>query len=561
MEVFSTLTDDGGPTMPLDRISYDRLSASALDRRGFLTLAVAGAAAPAFTVTIGTLSPTSAVAADAVAGAASGASFAPRKRELRAMWISSVVNIDWPSRTGLTAADQQAEFLHWLDVAEQFNLNAVFVQVRPTADAFWPSPLEPWSQYLTGVQGRDPGYDPLAFIVEQAHRRNLELHAWYNPYRVSMGADPSKLVPEHPGRVHPEWIWAYGGKLYFDPGLPEVQEHIQQAILHSVEHYDLDGVHFDDYFYPYPVAGQTVPDAATYAAHGAGFDTIADWRRHNVDTFVQSVSGRIKALKPWVKFGISPFGIWRNRASDPLGSETAGSQSYDLQFADTRKWVLEGWLDYINPQIYWQFGLAVADYAKLVPWWADVAAASGTHLYIGEALYKVTSGVFTDPAELSNHLTFDRDIDAQQAPVHGNVYFSAKHVPADPQGSMSRVFADHYAHPAIVPAMPWLPASPVRAPVLARAVHGAGGVTVQWSDAAPPTERATSFAIYRVDGPADAIDVELASNLVATRRAEPGIVQRFIDAMAEPGREYTYAVTALDRIWNESAPSGVRVTE
>ena len=545
--------------MPLDPTPHDARRMPGMDRRGFLTLAVAGAAASAFTVTIGTLSPSPASASTAAVGA-SGAP-APRKRELRAMWISSVVNIDWPSRTGLSAADQQAEFLHWLDVAEQFNLNAVFVQVRPTADAFWPSPLEPWSQYLTGVQGQDPGYDPLAFIVEEAHRRNLELHTWYNPYRVSMGADPSRLVPEHPARVHPEWVWAYGGKLYFDPGLPEAQEHIQQAILHSVEHYDIDGVHFDDYFYPYPVAGQAIPDAATFAAHGNGFADIADWRRHNVDTFVQSVSQRIKALKPWVKFGISPFGIWRNRTTDPLGSETGGSQSYDMQFADTRKWVLEGWLDYINPQIYWQFGLAVADYAKLVPWWADVAEASGTHLYIGEALYKVTSGVFTDPAELSKHLTFDREIDATRAPVHGNVYFSAKHVPADPQGSMSLVRADHYSRPAIVPAMPWLPAGAVRRPVLANAVHGAGGVTVQWTDAAPPVSRATSFAVYRVDGSAAAIDIEDAANLVATRRAQPGVVQRFVDASAEPGAVYTYAVTALDRVWNESAPSGVRVTE
>ena len=545
--------------MPLDRTPHDPVASPALDRRGFLTLAVAGAAASAFTVTIGALSPTPAFGATAETTAAPA--FAPRKRELRAMWISSVVNIDWPSRTGLSADQQRDEFLHWLDVAEQFNLNAVFVQVRPTADAFWPSPLEPWSQYLTGVQGQDPGYDPLAFVVDEAHRRNLELHAWYNPYRVSMQADPSKLVPTHPARVHPEWVWAYGGKLYFDPGLPEAQEHIQRAILHSVEHYDLDGVHFDDYFYPYPVAGQTLPDAATYAAHGAGFDDIAAWRRHNVDTFVRSVSERIKALKPWVKFGISPFGIWRNRSTDPLGSETGGSQSYDMQFADTRKWVLEGWLDYINPQIYWQFGLAVADYAKLVPWWADVAAASGTHLYIGEALYKVTSGVFTDPAELSNHLTFDRNIDATQAPVHGNVYFSAKHVPADPKGSMSLVRADHYAHPAMVPAMPWLPSTPVQPPVLARAEHVAGGVEVQWSDAAQPDRRATSFAVYRVDGRVDAIDVEDAANLMATRRAEPGVVQRFLDTAAEPGREYTYAVTALDRVWNESAPGGVRTTE
>jgi uncharacterized lipoprotein YddW (UPF0748 family) len=541
--------------MPLDHMPTDHPARIGLDRRGFLTLAVAGAAASAFTVTVGALSPSPAFGAES--GAAAG-TFGPRKRELRAMWISSVVNIDWPSRTGLSAADQQAEFLHWLDVAERFNLNAVFVQVRPTADAFWPSPLEPWSQYLTGVQGQDPGYDPLGFIVEEAHRRNLELHAWYNPYRVSMQADPAKLVPEHPARVHPEWIWAYGGKLYFDPGLPEAQEHIQQAILHSVEHYDLDGVHFDDYFYPYPVAGQVIPDDATYAAHGAGFDDIAAWRRHNVDTFVHSISERIKALKPWVKFGISPFGIWRNRATDPLGSETGGSQSYDLQFADTRKWVLEGWLDYINPQIYWQFGLAVADYLKLVPWWADVAATSGTHLYIGEALYKVTSGVFTDPAELSNHLTFDREIDAAGTPVHGNVYFSANHVPADPKGSMSRVLADHYSRPAIVPAMEWLPATAVRAPVLAEAEPVDGGVALQWADAAPPNVRATSFAVYRADGHVSDVDVEDAANLVATVRAEPGVVQRFLDASAAAGSQYTYAVTALDRVWNESAPSRVR---
>ena len=542
--------------MPLDDAHHP--TQPALGRRGFLTLAVAGAAASAFTVTVGTLAPGAAFAAGA--GTDPAAALAPRKRELRAMWISSVVNIDWPSRTGLTADEQRAEFLHWLDVAEQFHLNAVFVQVRPTADAFYDSPYEPWSKYLTGTQGQDPGYDPLAFIVEQAHRRNLELHAWFNPYRVSMQADPAKLVPEHPARVHPEWVWAYGGKLYFDPGLPEAQEHIHRAILHAVEHYDLDGVHFDDYFYPYPVSGQTIPDAATFAAHGAGFDTVEAWRRHNVDTFVRTVSERIKAAKPWVKFGISPFGIWRNRTTDPLGSDTGGSQSYDLQFADTRRWVLEGWLDYINPQIYWQFGLAVADYAKLVPWWADVAAASGTHLYIGEALYKVTSGVFTDPAELSKHLAFDRQVDAERAPVHGNVYFSANHVPADPKGSMSLVRDEHYGRPAIVPAMPWLPATDVRAPLLAEAVRESGGVRVKWLDAAPPSRRATSFAVYRVVGDASAIDIEDAANLVATLRTTGGTEQGWLDADAEPGTRYTYAVTALDRVWNETAPSRVRTS-
>jgi len=522
-----------------------------LDRRGFLTLATAGAAGSALSVTVGSLTP--AGAAEATGAAAPTA----RKRDLRAMWISSVVNIDWPSRTGLSADELKAEYLHWLDVAVDMNLNAVFVQVRPTADAFWPSPYEPWSQYLTGTQGGDPGFDPLAFVVAETHARNLELHAWYNPYRVSMQTDPAQLVPDHPARRHPEWVWAYGGKLYFDPGLPEAREHIYTAILHSVEHYDLDGVHFDDYFYPYPVAGQTVPDAATYAEHGAGFDTIEDWRRHNVDEFVSTISRRIKQLKPWVKFGISPFGIWRNASTDPRGSDTGGSESYDLQFADTRKWVLEGWLDYINPQIYWQFGLAVADYAKLVPWWAEVAAQSGTHLYIGEALYKVTSGVFTDPAELSNHLTFCEEVTAQGTPVHGNVYFSAVHVPQDPQGSMSRVKADHYAHPALVPTMSHLPATRVQQPVLTHARRGDGGVELRWVDAAPHRRRATSFAVYRATG-GGRVDVDDATQLLGTVRSDGQVLHGFTDATAAPGERHTYAVTALDRVWNESRPSKPR---
>ena len=529
--------------------------AVAVDRRGFLTLATAGLAGSALSVTVGSMTP--AHAADPAAGTTAAGTTA-RKRELRAMWISSVVNIDWPSRTGLSADELRAEYRHWLDVAAGMHLNAVFVQVRPTADAFWPSPYEPWSQYLTGTQGGDPGFDPLAFVVAETHARNLELHAWYNPYRVSMQPDPAKLLPDHPARRHPDWVWPYGGKLYFDPGLPEAREHIYAAILHSVEHYDLDGVHFDDYFYPYPVAGQTLPDAGTYAEHGGGFATVEDWRRHNVDTFVQTISERIKQLKPWVKFGISPFGIWRNASTDPRGSDTGGSQSYDLQFADTRRWVLEGWLDYINPQIYWQFGLAVADYAKLVPWWADVAAQAGTHLYIGEALYKVTSGVFTDPAELSNHLTYCAEVTERGTPVHGNVYFSAVHVPRDPQGSMSRVRADHYAHPALVPTMPHLPGTRVQQPVLTHAHRGDEGVELRWVDAAPHRRRATSFAVYRAAGRGARVDVDDATQLLGTVRSDGRPLQGYTDATAVIGERYTYAVTALDRLWNESRPSSTR---
>lgn len=536
---------------------------SGIGRREFLTMAAAGTAAAAISVTIAALDPATALGAPAMTGNATPepASDPNLKRELRAMWIASVVNIDWPSTSGLDAETQKAEFLHWLDVAEENRLNAVFVQVRPTADAFYESPYEPWSQYLTGTQGQDPGYDPLEFMVSEAHKRNIELHAWFNPYRVSMQTDPVQLVPDHPARLHPEWVWAYGGRLYFDPGIPEAQEHIQQAILHAVESYDIDGVHFDDYFYPYPVADQALPDAGTYAQYGGGFDTIEDWRRGNVDRFVETMSRRIKETKPWVKFGISPFGIWRNSSTDPLGSETGGSESYDDQYADTRRWVLEGWLDYINPQIYWQIGLAVADYAALVPWWAEVAAQSGTQLYVGEALYKVTSGVFTDPDELTNHIDLCREVSRDVGPIHGNVYYSAVHVPADPQGAMSQVVADHYQHPALVPPMAHLPAEPVVTPVLTKARRVADGVRVHVADVGTRDARATSFAVYRVAGAADAVDTNDPANLVGTFRSAGGRVQSWLDASAAPGTDYTYAVTALDRVWNETDPSRPRVTE
>ncbi|GAA2244425.1 family 10 glycosylhydrolase [Promicromonospora sukumoe] len=534
-----------------------------IGRREFLTMATAGTAAAAIGVTISALDPATALGAPAMTGNASPSPSPDLglKRELRAMWIASVANIDWPSTSGLDADTQKAEFLHWLDVAQENRLNAVFVQVRPTADAFYDSPYEPWSKYLTGTQGQDPGYDPLAFMVEEAHRRNIELHAWFNPYRVSIETDLSQLVPEHPARQHADWVWEYHGRLYFDPGVPAAQEHIQESILHAVANYDVDGVHFDDYFYPYPVDGHVLPDIGTYELYGAGFDTIEDWRRHNVDHFVETMSVRIKETKPWVKFGISPFGIWRNSTTDPLGSETGGQESYDDLYADTRKWVLEGWLDYVNPQVYWQIGLTVADYAKLVPWWAEVAAQSGTQLYIGEALYKVTSGVFTDPEELTNHLDLCREVSRDVGPIHGNVYYSAVHVPADPQGAMSKVVADHYQHPALVPPMPHLPADPVVTPVLTKARRVPDGVKVHVADIGNKNARATSFAVYRVAGAADTVDTNDPANLVGTFRGVSGRVQSWLDTSAERGAEYTYAVTALDRVWNETDPSQPRVTE
>ncbi|MFB6440115.1 glycoside hydrolase family 10 protein [Streptomyces sp. NPDC056411] len=381
------------------------------------------------------------------AGSAAPAARAPR-REMRGMWLATVANLDWPSRAKLTAEEQQRELRAHFDTAVKRRLNAVFFQVRPTADALWPSPYEPWAQYLTGQQGRDPGWDPLDFAVREAHRRDLELHAWFNPYRIANHTDPKRLVAGHPARRHPEWVVAYGGKLYYNPGLPEVRGFVQDAMLDAVARYPVDGVHFDDYFYPYPVAGRQFDDDAAYEEYGGDFATRAAWRRNNIDRLVHEMAQRLASGGQQdgrtVRFGVSPFAVWRNQATDPKGSRTrAGVQTYDDLYADTRRWVREGWIDYIVPQVYWPIGTQAADYAELVPWWARTVDGTGVDLYIGEALYKEgdsTPAGWKDPAELSRHLTL-----AHRYPqVGGHVYFSAKEVARDRVGALARVVRDHY---------------------------------------------------------------------------------------------------------------------
>lgn len=368
-----------------------------------------------------------------------------RKRAFRGMWVATVANRDWPSRSGLTAEEQRAELLAHLDTAVERNLNAVVLQVRPTADALWPSPYEPWAQCLTGTQGRDPGWDPLGTAVEEAHARGLELHAWFNPYRVANHTDPTRLVADHPARLRPEWVLPYGGKLYYNPGLPEVRGFVQDAMLDALRRYDIDAVHWDDYFYPYPVAGQVFADDEAYARYGADFPDKASWRRNNTDLLVSEMAARIKDTKQHVAFGISPFGVWRNIATDPEGSDTrAGVQTYDDLYADTRKWIREGWIDHVVPQLYWNIGLPAADYAKLVPWWDAVVRGTGVGLYIGEALYKAGDpaqpAAWQDPKELSRHL----ELAATYRSVGGHCFFAAKEVGADRAGAMATVVADHY---------------------------------------------------------------------------------------------------------------------
>jgi uncharacterized lipoprotein YddW (UPF0748 family) len=386
-----------------------------------------------------------------------GASTEARQRraavtEMRGMWLATVNNRDWPSRTGLSTARQRGELTALLDAAVRRRLTTVMFQVRPAADALWPSPYEPWSQFLTGTQGKDPGWDPLGTAVKEAHARGLQLHAWFNPYRVALHADPSRLAASHPARKHPDWVVSYGGQLYYNPGLPEVRAFVQKAMLDAVRRYPVDGVHFDDYFYPYPVAGHSFDDAAAYRRHGGGFVSRAAWRRDNIDRLVRETAAGIRRIRPGARFGISPFGVWRNASTDQRGSATrAGIEAYDDLYADTRRWVREGWVDYIVPQLYWSIGQSAADYATLVPWWAKVARGSRTQLYVGEALYRAgdasQGAAWRDPDELSRHLTL-----AKKYPqVRGHVFFAAKEVAADPAGAMARVVADHYRQPAKPP--------------------------------------------------------------------------------------------------------------
>lgn len=401
----------------------------------------------------------------AAGGAAAGTAIAggepsPRRRadegELRGMWLATVSNRDWPSAPGLTADQQRAELLTHLDTAVARRLNAVIFQVRPTADALWPSPHEPWSQYLTGTQGKDPGWDPLGTAVEEAHARGLELHAWFNPYRIALHTDPSRLVASHPARKNPGWAVPYGGKLYYNPGVPAVRAYVRKAMLDAVRKYPVDAVHFDDYFYPYPVAGQVFDDDAAYDRYGGSFPNWAAWRRDNVDRLVRETAAEIKVIRPGTQFGISPFGVWRNAETDERGSATrAGVQTYDDLHADTRKWVRENWIDYIVPQLYWSAHpldqQVPANYAVLLPWWAEVARGSGTRLYVGEALYKAGDpaqpAAWQDPAELSRHLTLAK----KHPELRGHVFFSAKEVKEDKIGAMARVVADHYRQPARTP--------------------------------------------------------------------------------------------------------------
>ena len=353
-------------------------------------------------------------------------------KEMRGVWVSTVTNLDWPEVGNYDSKVQKELLKEKLDFIEDQNMNTIFFQVRPMGDALYESSYAPWSKYLTGTLGKNPGYDSLEFAVEEAHKRGLELQAWFNPFRIDSNAENfskddyiAKLPEESPLKNNPNWIVKYNNYHYLDAGIPEVRKYVIDTIIEVVKNYNIDGVVLDDYFYPYPSGGIEFPDENTYEKYGEGFSSKDDWRRNNINSFISDLYSKIKVNNNEVKFGVSPFGIWRNGESIG-GSNTSGLSSYDDVYVDSRKWIQEGWIDYIIPQIYWQFDNNSAPFATLVDWWAKQVENTNVKLYIGHAAYKINDSSYGEAwlngNEVINQIRYSR----ANSNVNGSCFFRLK---------------------------------------------------------------------------------------------------------------------------------------
>ncbi|MCS6969056.1 MAG: family 10 glycosylhydrolase [Cytophagales bacterium] len=478
--------------------------------------------------------------------------FSP-KREFRAVWIATVANIDWPSAKGLSSVQQQEEFINLLDFHRRNGMNALIVQVRPATDAFYFSALETWSEWLTGKQGTmpEPFYDPLQFMIEETHRRGMEFHAWINPYRAQFDNDSLKIHPDHITRRKPEWFITYGKMKLFNPGIPEVRQYITDVVADIVRRYDIDGIHFDDYFYPYPIQGQVFNDSLTYKQYGKGFTKIEDWRRDNVNKLIESISLQIKQIKPYVKFGISPFGVWRNRSQDVRGSPTqAGQTCYDHLYADVRLWLEKGWIDYVAPQVYFSIEFDKIPYKTLVDWWAE--NSFGRHVYIGQAAYKAIPQpngdlAWAKPTQLPEQIRHNR---SKNGKVQGSIFFSSRSLVSNPNGIADSLRENFYKYIALPPLMPWKAGTPPLPPTELEVLQSKKGALLRWSppDQKTGLQRAVRYyAIYRA--PANqALNLENPAHLIAVTGPE----NTFLDQNLPADGQYRYAVTALNRLYQES---------
>ena len=488
------------------------------------------------------------------------------KRQLRGTWISTVLNLDWPSADVKKIANDEEriqkskeELIAILDKVVEMNMNAVFFQVSPEADAFYKSNIVPWSRYLTGTFGKDPGFDPLAFAIEEAHKRNLELHAWFNPYRVSMDMkDSTKAslnINKSVYKEHPEWIKSAMDRFVVDPGIPEARKWVISRVMEVVNNYDVDGVHFDDYFYYEKTVGE-LKDEDTYRKYNNGqFTNIGDFRRNNTYLLISELSQEIKKTKPWVKFGVSPAGVWGNK-KDGLanGSNTqASSTNYNNCSADTRKWVMDEIIDYIAPQIYFSFGYSRAAYGELATWWSDVCRGKNVHLYIGIALYKVNDS--TDTYFTANNgvpeITRQLKFNTTKPEIMGDIMFRFANLNDAKKQPVVNAMKNLRSTKALVPVMSWKGGSAPDTPSNGKLEAVNGKIRLTWTDNDPDT---AYYAVYRfnIDENADITSDASAKNLIATVRKYADGVQEFTDTGLYDTEKVYYIVTALDRLHNES---------
>ncbi|MBQ4915693.1 family 10 glycosylhydrolase [Maribacter sp. MMG018] len=376
------------------------------------------------------------------------------KTEFRGVWIATVVNIDWPKNGSDLVDKQKEDYLKILDFYHELNYNAVIVQIRAAGDAFYNSEEAPWSRFLTGTEGENSKWpeDPLSWMIHEAHTRGMEFHAWLNPYRATFDLKTEVLSDEHDFNTHPEWMLKYGKKYYYDPGLPEVRKKMVAIIDEIVSNYDIDAIHYDDYFYPYTIKDEIFNDSITYYNCAQPEQSLEDWRRSNIDSLIKDSHSIIKAKKPWVQFGVSPFGVWKNNATDPRGSDTkAGQTTYDNLYADPLLWMQKGWLDYLAPQLYWSMDLPAASHSKLIDWWASNSV--NTNIYIGNGAYKVRNNsdkAWDQKKELPNQFKLARRIPE----IQGNIVFSAKSLMNNNPDVVSYLKKKYYRWQALPPTSP-----------------------------------------------------------------------------------------------------------
>ncbi len=464
------------------------------------------------------------------------------KREFRGAWIQCV-NGQW---LGMGRNLMQQTLTYQLDELQRTGINAILFQVRPEGDALYVSTYEPWSRFLTGQQGSapDPSWDPLQWMIEECHKRGMELHAWINPFRAKTKDTPALTSPYF--REHPDRFFEYDGLWLFDPGIPENRRYICFIAADIVRRYDVDGLHIDDYFYPYPVAGLQIPDDASYARYGKGM-TRGDWRRENVNLFIQALHDSVHNVKPWVKFGVSPFGIYRNKKNSPTGSDTNGLQNYDDLYADILLWVHNGWVDYNIPQLYWEIGNKAADYKTLIEWWN--INASQRPLYIGQDVERTVK--FPDTHHPNSHQEFEKyNLQRSMQNVQGSCQWYAKACVDNPQNYATILRDVYHRYPALQPLMPWIDNKAPNKVKSLKSMWMPDGYNLFWT---PPKAKKTmdmahQYVVYRFAKGED-IDTNNPSHIVAVT-SEPHIKLPYTNGKTK----YTYVVTALDRMSNESKP-------